>query len=228
MDESAANPYRSSGPLADLPELPSELVYSPGDRPRRAEAMRRAAGVIWLGALTSAFVGALFFRLDVGALVFAGFVAGAVLRWKRTRFATRIVLRVEEGQLLVQGASRAREALSLPLSRIRNVRLETKTIEKLQTDRTIGALIVATSIRPAIDVSRVVVVPAKSWGGPFALDAEYEPNFEAVEWLGKIRRFLRAYGWVPADERGKKGDAPDHEAETRADDDDDPDAGLDR
>jgi hypothetical protein len=28
---------------------------------------------------------------------------------------------------------------------------------------------------------------------------------ENVEWLGKIRSFLRAHGWVPEDERGHDG-----------------------
>jgi hypothetical protein len=204
MTEPAANPYRSTEPLARVPEPPPELVYAPGDRPRRGQAIRRATGVIWLGTMASVVVAIALEHAVVGGAVFAMFLVAAWWAWRRTRAATRVVLRVDDGRFIAERARGSSDLLSIPLSHIRNVRLETKTIEKLQTDRTIGALIVASSVRPAIDVSRVVIVPAKSWGVPFVLDAEYEPNFEAVEWLGKIRRFLRAYGWVPADERERK------------------------
>jgi hypothetical protein len=194
-------PYRSSGPLASLPTPPDELVYAPGDKPRRGDAIRRTAGIVWLGSMASAFAAAVFNRVALGGAMFAVVVGIAAWVWNRTRSSTPVVLRIEEGRLVSTGAEGEAFVGSIALAQIRNVRLETKTIEKLQTDRTIGAFVVSSSVRPAIEVSRIVIVPSKTWGAPFALSAEYEANFEAVEWLGKLRRFLRAYGWIPADER---------------------------
>jgi hypothetical protein len=197
MSAPAAHPYRASE-LETLPTPPDALVYAPADRPRRDEAVRRAAGVVWLGGAASLGAAA-FVDAAVGALSFAAVAAAAYGVWKRTRTSGRIVLRVVEGRLVSKCADAP--SVSIALSQIRNIRLETKTIEKLQTDRTLGAFIVSRSVRPALDVSRIVIVPSKTWGAPFALTDEYEANFEAVEWLGKLRRFLRAYGWIPADER---------------------------
>jgi hypothetical protein len=207
MTENAETPYRSSGPLEKLATPPTELVYQPGDAPKRGEAIRRAAGVVWLGGPVSLMVGGALGRFEVTVALFTVTLALAAWRWKRTRTATRVVLRVDEGMLFAARVGGAGDTVSIPVSQIRNVRLETKTIEKLQTDRTIGVFIVSSSVRPAIDVSRLVVVPSKSWGSPFVLDETFEPNFEAVQWLGKVRTFLRAYGWVPADERRKSVDA---------------------
>jgi hypothetical protein len=88
----------------------------------------------------------------------------------------------------------------MPHDRVRDVALDTASIERGTRDMRLSAIGFETRGAAPIDVSRIVVVPEPP-DEPVPLTAQRVAHLEAVEWAGKIRAFLRAHGWVPHDER---------------------------
>ncbi len=98
---------------------------------------------------------------------------------------------------------RGADALRVELGFLTNVGLDTKTIRRVEQGNAIndGAAFHRLAVGPRstsrASFSRWTVAPPRS------VSAEaYASHMESIEWLGKIRSFLRSHGgWVPEDER---------------------------
>jgi hypothetical protein len=88
-----------------------------------------------------------------------------------------------------------------PLSELANVTLELKTIQRVvDGPSAIPAVrFIHSTVAPELHIARIVLVA--TGGREVRLTEEYLPHFDATDWLGKIRVFLRKQGWVPEDER---------------------------
>ncbi len=60
--------------------------------------------------------------------------------------------------------------------------------------------LVDTKVGPELDVSRIAF-EVDGRAEPIRLSEAYFSHMDSIEWLGKIRSFLRRQGWVPLDER---------------------------
>jgi hypothetical protein len=110
-----------------------------------------------------------------------------------------VVLRVEHGELSVLAEGRRAQAIAL--RDLLDVELDTRSIEKSQPQvRPDGVMDTGQSL--SLDVSRLALVVADRDGVVLLSDA-YASYSESLEWLGKVRQFLRRFGWVPEDERDR-------------------------
>jgi len=181
------SPYRVPEAAA-LAELPLPL----GSGEPRA---RVAFAILQLG-FAGATVGAVASTLGhalVGAGILGATGIASVLRWRRRQ--GRAVLRVTAGELVLTEGSD--ERLRVRLLDLEDVSLDTKSIRKVEPGQT-SALHLTSSVGPEIDVGRIVFhVDGRP---PLHLTDAFLPHSEVVEWTGRIRSFLRAQGWTPADE----------------------------
>jgi hypothetical protein len=196
-----ASPYRLPG-APPVPIEPAELVYRSHDRERHASAARAAArlwigGVLLAGAVYSAGFEA------VSAMCLVVVAAYAVVRFRRHPEGAGVVLRVKHGELDVI-ASQPAARLHVPLGRIANVSLDTKTIRKVQEGNAVTPALrfLDSKVGPEVDVARIAF-DVDGYSQPVNLSEAYFAHMDSIEWLGKIRVFLRAQGWVPQDERGE-------------------------
>jgi hypothetical protein len=126
--------------------------------------------------------------------------------WRRDRAARKRphrTLRVAESRLFVTDAD-GRLLLKVKLSRLRDVTLDTKTIQKVQENLSSGIpdlRFIDSRVAPAIDNSRIELVTARE---TVVLTEHYTSSTDASDWFTKIRRFLRKNGWQPWDERETK------------------------
>lgn len=86
------------------------------------------------------------------------------------------------------------------LREILAVSLETDSIDKGQAQVGPDGRVGAGFTSLPVDVSRIVLIVADR-RAPIALSEARIAHMVAVEWLGKIRVFLRSEGWLPDDER---------------------------
>lgn len=88
------------------------------------------------------------------------------------------------------------------IERIANVGLDTKTIRRILEGNAItaGLRFLDTKVGPELDVARILF-EVDGVAQPVNLTEAYVAHMESIEWLGKIRSFLRSHGWVPEDER---------------------------
>ena len=146
--------------------------------------------------------------LTVGTLV-AAFALAYRFRKKATT-ADGAVLRVEEGELKVFTRGGVAPVAIIKLRDLADVRLDIKTIERVQDGDSMVAAVkfTNTTVGPAVDQARIVLVGRKTKKDPERLKVhlteEYFAHMDATEWLGKVRVFLRKHGWLPADERKKE------------------------
>jgi hypothetical protein len=136
----------------------------------------------------------------------SGVVLGPALAWllwsrRRPLDAVGVVLRVSRGTLEIT-ASPDHVLLRAELRDLANVTLDSRTIRKVEEGSALvpWARFAEGRVGPELDVVRIVF---ELVGEPavVGLTEAYVPHMDGVEWLGKIRRFLRAHGWVPEDER---------------------------
>jgi hypothetical protein len=159
-----------------------------------------------LVAAVLAIVGARDFALP-GAAVTALFMW---IRMRRRRNRPQAVLRIEDGRLRVYGAD-SQELLNVALDQLDNVTLDTRTIQRVQENLRSGMpdiRFIDSTVRPESDISRIEL---KTSDASVFLSEEHFSSSDATEWLGTIRRFLRANGWVPQSER--EAGAGTHESE---------------
>ena len=87
-------------------------------------------------------------------------------------------------------------------ARLHDVRLDTKASSRdltiSRSDGVNAAFGMSSGHSIEFDVSRIELVMAS---GTIVLSPEYLSHSLSIEELGTIRRFLRARGWVPLDER---------------------------
>jgi hypothetical protein len=196
-------PYREVPATESHSASARDLVYVARDADRKLAPMR----AYFTGALAAAI---LMILMMLAGLPTAGALAAAaatgiglvwcVVRWRRAGVETSgLLLRVEDGHLLLfSNRSGTGLPLRLSLAALETVRLETKTIEKMQREvRADGLLGFGATM--TVDNSRIVFVLSRK--SPVYLTDEYVSHTDCLEWLGKIRLFLRGNGWVPADER---------------------------
>jgi hypothetical protein len=193
-------PYRAAG---TNPEPRAELVYLSKDRenvvgPARAALQAGIAGAV--GGIVIAGAG----YAAVGAGVLGLSTAFGLWRWRRAPEVTGIALIVEAGSLTVAPRGTKKPLLEERLVDVLDVALDTKSIRKVLPgkDAIPAVQFINTSVGPEVDVARI----AFHLGDPadpkiVRLSDQFAPHMDAVEWVGKIRSFLRRNGWVPIDER---------------------------
>ena len=153
----------------------------------------------------------LYTAFAISAIIgLVGSTGVAVWWWKRAPKLAEKILRVRKGTLVVLGGER--EETRFDLEELRDVVLESKTVQRIQEG---GSAIPAmrfidSQVAPDQDVSRIVLVGKDA--RRHALADEYVVNMEATEWMGKIRVFLRKHGWIPHDERETPESLPASEA----------------
>jgi hypothetical protein len=200
-------PYRD----ASGKPKPAELVYRTRD-PERLVAPTRAAAQVWIaGTLVSSILVMAGLR-GVAAVLFGVAAICAVWRWRRTPYSSGVVIfRIDCGFLDVT-APAYRTLVRAPLDEISNVSLDTKNIRKVVEGSAItpGIRSFETKVSPGVDVARILVM-VEGLSEPVRLSDSYYAHMECVEWLGRIRKFLRSNGWAPEDERESGPYAPSSE-----------------
>ncbi len=181
-------PYRKPAPTATRR---SELVYEPsvGSGP-----LLRWFHYVFV--VTFAF--AMFWGTQsVGATFAVALAAMGVILWQ-TRRLSRVRLAVDHGDLFVYLRG-ARRPIQISLADLERVELDTRTIERIERDTSItGQMTASMTVKAPSDESRIVLVVGE---GRVALTPARVRHSEALEWMGKIRVFLREHGWRPASER---------------------------
>jgi hypothetical protein len=192
--------YRDPAPD---PPAPAELAYfAAGSRNESSVAVMFQ---LFSVPLVAAVAGAALVGpwAGLGALA----ASGAFVVWRRRSATTAqgARLRVERGDLVVLTARGAKETARGRLASLRDVALETKTIQMVQEGSSaIPAMrFIDTKVGPSVDKARIVLVFE---AGEVRLGDDFVAHMDATEWLGKIRVFLRKHGWVPADEREEEDD----------------------
>lgn len=108
------------------------------------------------------------------------------------------MVRILDGVVEITGTA---EPHTFPLGALRDVHLQTRSIEKVYADKLVGTAVVSMGVMPSVDVSRLVLVHEDDeHEHEIVLGEGYDPSTHVMEWLGKLRLHLRKHGWVPADE----------------------------
>jgi hypothetical protein len=196
----SASPYRVPFPAGTIRRQPAELVYRTKD-PERFSTVVRAASQVAAGGLVVLVLlqGVGCEQLAPVAMLAAAFTAA----W-RARSAARdagIVLRVDRGVLEVTGGS-METLLTTRVAEITDVVLDTKTVRKVHEGAGGTPIVVYASTRvgPEIDIARIAI-QVEGRSEDILLSDDYFGYLDTVAWLGRIRSFLRAQGWIPEDER---------------------------
>jgi hypothetical protein len=191
-------PYRGTndGPHADAPR---ELTYAPMDDSAGRDGQLSLVKHVSM-PLIGAVLGAWLFGPVGGVVALTAAVSASVWMWRTRKKTPGARLVVDAGVLSVLLTSPGREE-RFRLDDLANVELDIKTIERVMDG---GSAIPAmrfidSKIGPKVDTARIVLVSES--GRQVRLTEEFLPHFDATEWLGKIRVFLRKHGWVPEDER---------------------------
>ncbi len=175
--------------------------------PRRAEFVYRTNPDDWpmmrwphfLVLVTLAVVGFVATR-SIEATVGAPALAFAFFYWRWRRLRSKVLLDVEGSDVFVR-LHGARRPIQIPLRDLEAVELDTRTIQRIDRDNSIvGQLTAGNQLRSPSEESRIVLVLAEP-RPPVALTDVRVRHSEALEWMGKLRVFLRAQGWRPASER---------------------------
>jgi hypothetical protein len=185
---------------------------APSEGEKRAPAPRELAQDV--GSGTAPIVGFVLAVLLFGAILggvrgsFAptmavtGVVAVAVALFLRRVVDNGIVFAVDGESLAVRrGRRRGKILLRLPLEDLLDVKLD--TVEMANPTVSFSAspgFGQGGSMSASHDESRVVLYPRGA--EPFPLTERYGSVTVATDWAAEIRRFLRAHGWLPLDERG--------------------------
>lgn len=190
-------PYRAASTPPARPPPAAEFLYTPPVR--ELSTLIRGTWLPWvfLGlGMTAGLVGYLPTGLAWSVVLGA---AGWVV-WRYRQVEERMVVKVEGGELSVSRRREARPILMLPLDHLLNVELDTRSVHSVSRNTRLGSANVGTQVGPAVDVARIVLVPAAPAARTY-LSENDSAHMEAIEAIGKLRVFLRSHGWVPEDER---------------------------
>jgi hypothetical protein len=200
------SPYRTASLPAPRPPPPLEHVYVARERDVNAEFHRVWIRTIFFGGGGACIAAAV--SPAAAWVVILGVLAWSIASWRRTRRGDAIVFRVERGQLTVTRRGSAQPLLSaLPLKKVLDVTLDSKSITPVMRDTSISAVAPQMKVRGEVDIARIVVVPAAPQE-PIPITDEHVAHMDAIEGAGKIRSFLRAHDWLPHDERGARQSLP--------------------
>lgn len=191
------HPYRVEDAIDDAR---AELVYVAGDLERHVAPARTAMqiGIAGgAGGVLAAAVGA----PSIGAAMLGLAAAIGIWRWRRAPEVAGIVIAVERGDLYVTNRSTKERLVEVRLVDLLDVALDTKSIRKVVPgkDAIPAVQFIDTRVGPELDVARIVFYLANA--KPVRLSEQFLAHMDTVEWVGKIRSFLRRQGWIPADER---------------------------
>ena len=122
--------------------------------------------------------------------------------WRGSKRAGRAVLRLDGERLVVSmhdGAFRPR-TLDTTLDDLHDVELDTKTIRRVGDGSPMvpQAALISTTVGPEVDRCRILFVTSDASTPLFQDDVAH---MEAIEWMSKIRVFLKRAGWTPLKER---------------------------
>ena len=199
-------PYRTAVESARA----REFVYAPLNKMGRDGGLLVLYRLFWLPVMLTTAAG--WIAGSVGAM--AGLVVSVVVAfwtWRARKRVGGAVLSVEGDLLTVAIRDPQTSYERFRLADLANVTLNLKTIERvIDGDGVIPATrLVNPKVAPKLDTAQVVLVDAS--GREVRLAEDYLPHFEATDWLGRIRVFLRKHGWVPEDERETATSGADEE-----------------
>jgi hypothetical protein len=142
-----------------------------------------------------------------------------VLRWRRAPDVTGILIRVEDGELVIAPRGSKSVLVRARLTELADVTLDTKSIRKVEPgkDVAIGTQFIDTQVGPEIDVARIVL-HVEGRAEPVRLTEAFLAHMDSIAWAGKIRSFLRSHGWTPENERAAPEGEPSAEEEDAAED----------
>lgn len=199
---SARAPYRAAAPPEPVAQPPRELTFRSSDLESHRGASRKLFTTMLAAAVPAIALSAIELPAAAMTTMLVAFAVG-LWRWRTSADVLGIVLRVGEGELTVERQRGRERLLAVPLKSLDDVLLDTKSIQKLRRNTAPSSFGIGTSMDGAIDVSRVVLVP-KEPDDLVPLTESHIAHTDAVELAGRVRRFLRANGWVPSDERPAK------------------------
>jgi hypothetical protein len=140
------------------------------------------------------------------AAAFFGGAAYSVIVWRSRKRVANSVLRVtgegDVAKLTIEFVERRPWCEEhFPLGEVADVVLDVKEIEPVIDGNSSlpGVRLVNTKLGPKVDIARIVIVDVT--GRSVELTKEYLPYAHVIDSFGKIRVFLRKWGWVPEDER---------------------------
>lgn len=174
---------------------PQELLFAPRAR-RSSDSSMVAMFELFGPPLVTLLALSLVFHAAAGAFGFFVVLFGSV--WLRRRKEAGIVFRVEGERLVVTQRGRRLHAASLDA--LLDVALDTRTIRPVREGTSLVPEVryIQTTVGPEVDRSRIVLVTTTQ---RIPLVDDDLAHMEAVEWVGRLRTFLRRAGWVPLDER---------------------------
>lgn len=195
-----SHPYRSKDEVFTEGGPENVLVYRTTDRERHVAPARAATQIGVVGATAGVVASAAGFPV-VGAAVLAGAMVVALWRWRRAPTASGLLFRVDSGELVVIDQGSKRLVVRTRLADLRNVSLDTRSIRKVEPGRDVVPVVqfIETQVGPEIDVARIVL--ERAGHPPLRLTDAFLSHTDSVEWIARIRVFLRSHGWLPEDER---------------------------
>ena len=219
-------PYRVPPPSepAGAPP-PTEMEYAPAGPDQDARPRRRALKALLTAGVVAGLLCIVIVRLAgdqsrtgvyVVFALFAAFAVWCLWQWWRAPEGAGLVLRVQRGQLEVRPKRQGAALFTLPLAGLDDVLLDTKTISKVTMGNLSMPMLrhIDTKVGPELDIARIALIP-EGKAPAFFLSEEYTSHQDALEAFARIRRFLRAHGWLPVDER--EGDDEDVPASSSSD-----------
>jgi hypothetical protein len=202
-------PYRVPAKRKKKRKAARELVYSPGDQEKRVTPARAALQIFIVGSIIGSLL-VLAGWVIAGILVFGVSLLLAYRSSKKPSVSSGAVLSVEKGRLKVYSGNALEPRLTIALDEVREVTLDTRSIQRGGAD--IGALagLGGGGGGTGVDLARIaIVVESEPLPRSTPLTDEYFPRMDCVEWMGKVRTFLRSHRWLPEDERAAREDEPD-------------------
>lgn len=208
------SPYRIKDEVSRREQARAELVYVAGDQERHIAPARTALQVGIVGSVGGAIAAAAGLP-EVGAGIILGAAALGYWRWRRTPDVAGLLLRVEDGVLVVSVYGTNEVVARTRLVDLRNVSLDTKSIRKVEPGRDVVPAVqfINNQVGPEIDVGRILLEISGHVPSTVRLTEAFLAHTDSVEWIGKIRVFLRSHGWLPEDERVRLS-VPDDDPDT--------------
>jgi hypothetical protein len=192
--------YRKSAAIeVDAKPTASTLVYEAVDRGSSNNTVVVMFKIFTAPLLVAAAL-AVFIGGTAGGVGFGATLGYSVWSFRRQR--ERASLTIEQGILTIKIRGKSTR---LRIEEIVDVELDIKKIQRVQEGSSMipAVRFVESSVAPEVDTARVVIVGES---GRVRLSDAYVAHVDAVEWLGKIRVFLRKNGWLPVDEREAEAD----------------------
>jgi len=199
MTTGGTHPYREPAKRPKKKNPRKELVYTPESDERHIGPMRMFVRNVFI---VSPLAGLIAYGGSpvLATILFVCAVVFSIWQARRPTDATPTILRVESKKLLLVSGRDQLVLATVPLEMLRNVELDTQEVERGQSVLNPDGVTSTHKGGMSVSTSRITFVRAEP-KSPVLLEETYRAHVLCIEWLGKIRTFLRANGWVPEDER---------------------------